>query len=86
MSVLTCDRYGCSNIMCDHTILGQYYICDDCLAELQYLKSSLPNNASDEEIREAIKGFMANWKNIDENDGQESSFDRVLNLRSRSEE
>ena len=33
MGVLTCDRRGCENVMCDRGN-GQYYICWDCFEEL----------------------------------------------------
>lgn len=34
MSVLSCDRRGCVNIMCDRLSHEYGYICDDCFDEL----------------------------------------------------
>ena len=34
MSVLSCDRYGCSNVMCDRYSYTHGYICDECFSEL----------------------------------------------------
>ena len=39
MSVLACDRRGCTNIMCDRFSSSYGYICDDCFEQL--VKSSL---------------------------------------------
>lgn len=35
MSVLACDRDGCSSVMCDHLINGSHYLCDFCLVEFK---------------------------------------------------
>ena len=34
MSVLTCDRKRCANVMCDRLSHIYGYICDDCFEEL----------------------------------------------------
>ena len=34
MSVLACDRRGCTNIMCDRLSDNHGYICEECFAEL----------------------------------------------------
>lgn len=34
MSVLTCSRYGCGNIMCDRYSYVYGYICEECFREL----------------------------------------------------
>ena len=34
MSVLACDRNGCSNIMCDRHSYEFGYICEECFQEL----------------------------------------------------
>jgi hypothetical protein len=35
MSVLSCCRYGCENIMCDRYSSEHGYICDECFEELR---------------------------------------------------
>jgi len=41
MSVLACDRKGCSNIMCDRYSRRFKYICPSCFEELtEFLKCS----------------------------------------------
>lgn len=35
MSVLSCDRKGCKNIMCDRYSPTFGYICEECFAELK---------------------------------------------------
>ena len=35
MGVLTCNRKGCENIMCDHLSQKYGYICNECLNELK---------------------------------------------------
>ncbi len=35
MSVLACDRNGCTNIMCDRLSHTYGYICDECYKELE---------------------------------------------------
>lgn len=35
MGVLTCDRLGCDNIMCDYFSFKYGYICNECLEELK---------------------------------------------------
>lgn len=34
MGVLSCDRYGCENIMCDRYSNEYGYICNECFEEL----------------------------------------------------
>ena len=34
MGVLSCNRNGCQNIMCDRYSFTHGYICDDCFEEL----------------------------------------------------
>mgnify|MGYP003965277447 FL=1 len=38
MSVLSCNRRGCSNIMCDRHNHKHGYICDECFKELVSLR------------------------------------------------
>lgn len=36
MGVKSCDRYGCTNIMCEKTVAqGRYYVCWTCFDELR---------------------------------------------------
>ena len=48
MGVMSCNREGCNNIMCDTYIEGIGYICFDCQAEF---KQSLPNTIMLVDIR-----------------------------------
>lgn len=34
MSVLSCDRLGCENVMCDRYSSTHGYICDECFEDL----------------------------------------------------
>lgn len=34
MSVLTCNRNSCGNVMCERYSIQYGYICDECFAEL----------------------------------------------------
>jgi len=40
MSVLSCARFGCPNIMCDRLSYEYGYICDECFDELLLRKMS----------------------------------------------
>lgn len=35
MSVLSCSRYGCENIMSDYLSYNYGYICNECIEELK---------------------------------------------------
>jgi len=52
MGVLSCNRYGCTNIMCSRLSPEYGYICDDCFEELV-------NSGIDTDIEE----FMRSEKN-----------------------
>lgn len=41
MSVLTCDRLGCYNVMCDRLSHEYGYICNDCFDELVSLGATV---------------------------------------------
>ena len=41
MSVLSCERYCCSNIMCDRHSNEHGYICDECFTELTQNQTSI---------------------------------------------
>lgn len=40
MGVLSCDRTGCANIMCDNLSYRYGYICNECKCELSKLSPS----------------------------------------------
>lgn len=43
MEVLSCDKNGCDNIMCDTCVNGQYYICYECKEEFKnWIKTQSP--------------------------------------------
>lgn len=60
MSVLSCDKRGCSNIMCDTCVCGQYYICNDCKEDFKkwLTKQSPLYLHSNEFIYDKFKEFM----------------------------
>jgi len=77
MGVRACDRRGCENIMCDHTILSEFYICLDCIQELNAAFCSYkPESESEAKVK--IRAFM----DIEvETFKMDKSFEDVLNLR-----
>ena len=42
MSVLSCDRNGCENIMCNRLSDEYGYICNDCFEELVNMGPDIP--------------------------------------------
>lgn len=59
MGVMSCDRQGCNNIMCDRLILrNSRYICNDCFQELLLSKSEWPKDITVVDVVEQIKLFM----------------------------
>jgi len=63
MSVLSCGRRGCREIMCRHLILyNKYYICTDCLEELRQLKNEWPVELTQKQVEDRIEGFMCSQK------------------------
>ena len=62
MSVLACNRRRCSNVLCDNTILGdRYYICDECLEELNVVKLTWKTR-NKREIEDLVEEFMNSEK------------------------
>jgi hypothetical protein len=59
MSVLSCDRAGCINIMCDRMLFHcSKYICNDCYEELVKFKDSWPATTVPDDVYGLIEGFM----------------------------
>ena len=80
MSVLACERRGCSNIMCENTILGdKYYICDECLEELNGAKLTWKTR-NKREIIELVEEFMDSEKDSYE---KYYDIDDVIDLQKR---
>ncbi len=48
MSVLSCDRKGCRNVMCDRLSHRYGYICNDCFQELVESKKDIEEFMSTE--------------------------------------
>jgi len=77
MGVLSCERRGCDNVMCDHIVTvspkeyyhteSRYmsrYICDECLSLFLDIKNQLSANATEEEVCIAIDNFFDNGNYI----------------------
>lgn len=57
MGVLSCDRLGCNNIMCDILVPEVGYMCYECVSEFkQYAKSANPQTQG--ELIVLLKKFM----------------------------
>lgn len=71
MSVLSCDRRGCENIMCDRLSHEHGYLCDECFDELVELGATAN-----------IYQFMATRKyETDTNPGSYEYFNKIFELR-----
>lgn len=57
MSVLSCERSGCPNVMCDNMIIGKH-ICGSCLNELNRVRRDWPQMMNTEELRRRIGQFF----------------------------
>ncbi len=57
MGVLACDRAGCSNIMCDILVAGQWYVCNECADEF-----TKKNPGMIDDIADRFTAFMATQK------------------------
>jgi hypothetical protein len=79
MSMLACDRHGCSHIMCDALVCGEVCLCDGCLEELVAQAKRWPPVTQNEVLRR-VRAFC---------EGNERTGDEVrklLDIRWRSEE
>ncbi len=71
MGVLACERYGCSNIMCDRSSFQYGYICGDCFEELVQLG-----------VQTDIDNFMGSEKNsISNAEASEVYFNEIFSER-----
>lgn len=68
MGVMTCDRKGCDNIMCDLVSTEFGYICNDCFREMKEL---LGESASWKDI----KSFMNDNKKESKTYNLEKEFE-----------
>lgn len=61
MGVLSCDKNGCDNIMCDTCVNGEYYVCYECKDDFKnWIKTQSPLYLdSTEFIYDKFKEFMA---------------------------
>ena len=69
MSVLYCDKRGCTNIMCDTCVSGEYYICNDCIEDFKkWLTTQSPLYLDSREfIYDKFKEFMSIEKEYSNN-------------------
>jgi len=68
MGVLSCDRTGCTNIMCDRYSHTYGYICNDCFKELLRLG-----------INSDIRDFMNSTKSDTLMNDEEAAQNRLNN-------
>lgn len=60
MSVLSCDRAGCENVMCD-CLLENWYVCNECLEEFrQVVGAKMAYQRS--ELVSRLKAFLEEAK------------------------
>ncbi len=63
MSVLSCCRYNCENVMCDTCVPGIGYVCYGCQSEFKkYLIDKNINPITEDEIYSALKEFVETEK------------------------
>lgn len=81
MGVLSCDRNGCENIMCDYHYYSNdhssYYICNDCREEFISEYGSIKFNSKDE-VRMALDIFMGRFCNEDKFQDSEDMINDVI--------
>ena len=76
MSVLSCSRPDCPNIMCDYCVDGIGYVCDECQREFrEYLETEGLNPQTEGEIKRELQKFMATDKSKYEK-GKEIIYER----------
>ena len=94
MGVLACERDGCTHIMCDNILdvrnkedlrnQRSYYVCDECLAELNAIRATWSEPMTIDEFHDQIRSFMNNEKGsrIRLSDNKiEEEFERILRRR-----
>ncbi|MDA3780316.1 MAG: hypothetical protein PF487_08905 [Bacteroidales bacterium] len=82
MGVLSCDKRGCTNIMCDTCVNGEYYICYDCKIDFKdWMKTQSPLYMDSREfIYDKFKEFMSIDKEYpDENIDIDEAIDDFFN-------
>ena len=85
MSVLTCSRESCTNIMCDWMINYESYICNECLEELHKIKKTWRMPITEEVILDRIRTFMGTQKpedyiSWDEEEEINKMFNKIVHL------
>lgn len=60
MGVMTCDRRGCDNIMCDTCVDGSWYVCTYCQKEFEhYLIQEGHTDLSEGQMKQHFKTFIS---------------------------
>lgn len=62
MSVMSCSRTGCDNIMCDTYVSGIGYICNECQEEFKLCMSRGGSLFTDVDIIYELRSFMYSEK------------------------
>lgn len=85
MSVMSCSRPKCENIMCDTYVDGIGYVCNECQEEFkEYLNSEKDIVLSEGEMRRKFTVFMKSDKNT-YTQGPEITVDQFFNQYTRNE-
>ena len=87
MGVLSCNKSGCENIMCDVYVPGVGYICSDCIGDfkkwLNYNQYSVDNEY---DLKEYLEEFMWLSKDLRGDYNGEFSIDDFFNECNRNRE
>jgi len=79
MSVLSCSREDCDNIMCDTYVQSVGYICYECKSEFKnYLQQKGLNPKTEGQIRRELAIFMDTPKDTYV-EGNETTIDEFFN-------
>jgi hypothetical protein len=88
MSVLACQRECCPHIMCDNILdlshQRSYYICDECLNELEVIRTTWPSSMTIFELHDQIEAFMNTEKGSAfklQNNELKEELERILRRR-----
>jgi len=85
MSVMSCNRSGCNNIMCDTYVKDIGYICYECQREFkEYLSIYDKNPTSENKIKKELKKFMSTEKDSYTR-GKDITVDEFFNSHTRND-
>lgn len=83
MSVMSCSRVDCNNILCNTYVEAVGYICNECQEEFKnYIKQKNLNPTKEWKITLELKNFMETPKDS-YSDGKDCSIDDFFSERTR---